>query len=714
MDFSSQLDNITKLCDSNKKLSIFNFTKESDNAVISFNYNMNNFDFIINNNNFFINSVNKDILKLNIKLFLKNNLDLSKILIKIIKVLDNKSISYLSNIWDINSFNKWDSKKSILKEKDKIIREQFKDINNDENLLFKPNDIFSLVFNEIKHISEKKNWEIDIFDENIYNISAIYKVDSQSKHKSIVDEFCFKIDLNPVLFPFVPPNISLIKPTINSDLSNNFHLIEFLKQENWNPSNTLEFVLDSFEYIIENYFIVKKTNEKTELEKLIEEIQKLNSIEPPIINEIKINFNKIQKKSNQDGKYWNSGVGYGTDDVKTKWKIATLIEQQNNKLIKLEKIYSEIIPLIETNEDNELNLYLLNIINNKLFGIGLTDIDNEKKIYSNILEILKLLETKSSSDIFNNICCNLKNINAKILDYMSFNKSIDDETQIIYQQFIDIGKIYLKYDVIQECLNENQEFCKIMKELQYGSYSFCENKVFPLSKELEKSKITKSCVIKFTKELTDLRNSLPLNPESTIWFKYDTHNLNCVKFMISGPKDTPYQNGLFLFSAFIPDNYPNSPPIVHFETTGGYTIRFNPNLYESGKVCLSLLGTWTGNEDAGEKWNSKTSTFLQVLISIQSLILVENPYFNEPGYEKSMNTENGKSKSFDYNDYIRLFTLKYAIYNYMKNPPLGFEEICSKFFEIKKDEIFKQMEVWSNETRKNKLKYKEIVNLINE
>ena len=27
-------------------------------------------------------------------------------------------------------------------------------------------------------------------------------------------------------------------------------------------------------------------------------------------------------------------------------------------------------------------------------------------------------------------------------------------------------------------------------------------------------------------------------------------------------------------------------------TTGAGTIRFNPNLYSNGTVCLSLLGTW--------------------------------------------------------------------------------------------------------------------------
>jgi hypothetical protein len=46
------------------------------------------------------------------------------------------------------------------------------------------------------------------------------------------------------------------------------------------------------------------------------------------------------------------------------------------------------------------------------------------------------------------------------------------------------------------------------------------------------------------------------------------------------------------------------------------------------QVCLSLLGTWSG-----PGWDAKTSTLLQVFLSIQSLILVDEPYFNEPGYE---------------------------------------------------------------------------------
>ena len=58
------------------------------------------------------------------------------------------------------------------------------------------------------------------------------------------------------------------------------------------------------------------------------------------------------------------------------------------------------------------------------------------------------------------------------------------------------------------------------------------------------------------------------------------------------------------------------------------TVRFNPNLYNDGKVCLSLLGTWHGGS-ADEKWDASRSTLYQVLVSIQSIIMVEEPMYNE-------------------------------------------------------------------------------------
>lgn len=48
------------------------------------------------------------------------------------------------------------------------------------------------------------------------------------------------------------------------------------------------------------------------------------------------------------------------------------------------------------------------------------------------------------------------------------------------------------------------------------------------------------------------------------------------------------------------------------------------NLYEEGKVCLSLLGTWQG--DKHEVWSAQRSSILQALISVQGLVLVKEPY----------------------------------------------------------------------------------------
>ena len=42
-------------------------------------------------------------------------------------------------------------------------------------------------------------------------------------------------------------------------------------------------------------------------------------------------------------------------------------------------------------------------------------------------------------------------------------------------------------------------------------------------------------------------------------------------------------------------DYPHSPPQVTYWTNGD-NIRFNPNLYKCGKVCVSLLNTWRGDQ----------------------------------------------------------------------------------------------------------------------
>lgn len=111
--------------------------------------------------------------------------------------------------------------------------------------------------------------------------------------------------------------------------------------------------------------------------------------------------------------------------------------------------------------------------------------------------------------------------------------------------------------------------------------------------------------------------------------------------------------GCFVFDIALHD-YPFQPPKVPFLTTGHGKVRFNPNLYHCGKVCLSLLGTWSG-----PGWQSNVSTLLQVLVSIQGLILVDEPYYNEPGFCKTDPSHRAKSEA--YVRQVRRDTIRHAI-----------------------------------------------------
>eukprot|EP00475_Leptophrys_vorax_P042607 TRINITY_DN802_c0_g1_i1.p1 TRINITY_DN802_c0_g1~~TRINITY_DN802_c0_g1_i1.p1 ORF type:complete len:508 (-),score=130.34 TRINITY_DN802_c0_g1_i1:63-1586(-) len=186
------------------------------------------------------------------------------------------------------------------------------------------------------------------------------------------------------------------------------------------------------------------------------------------------------------------------------------------------------------------------------------------------------------------------------------------------------------------------------------------------------------------KEMAILSNSLP----DGIFVKVDEDRFDVMRVLIVGPEGTPYENGCFLFDLFLPAGFPDVCPKMKFLTTGGGSFRFNPNLYADGKVCLSLLGTWDG-----PGWNTETSTLLQLLVSVQAMVLVDYPLENEPGYEGQADGEN----SLSYNKGIRLATLQYAMLWAFEKPESypGFAEEAKVCLYANKARIAKQMERWS-------------------
>jgi ubiquitin-conjugating enzyme E2 O len=123
-----------------------------------------------------------------------------------------------------------------------------------------------------------------------------------------------------------------------------------------------------------------------------------------------------------------------------------------------------------------------------------------------------------------------------------------------------------------------------------------------------------------------------------------------------------------------PITYPDAPPQVYYHSFG---LRLNPNLDESGTVCLSLLNTFYG--EGTEVWSPATSSLLQVLVSIQGLVLNDQPYYNEAGYMKYVGTPEGRRNALPYCENAYLLTLRTMLY-LLRKPPQGFEEFVKDHF----------------------------------
>ena len=139
--------------------------------------------------------------------------------------------------------------------------------------------------------------------------------------------------------------------------------------------------------------------------------------------------------------------------------------------------------------------------------------------------------------------------------------------------------------------------------------------------------------------------------EMGIFIEFNEDDLLEAKAMIIGSDDSMYEGGILFFKIFFPTNYPFSPPDICYISRN--RIRIHPNLYTRhhktghGKICLSILGTWSG-----PKWTS-VMDISTVLITIQS-ILDNKPLLHEPGINNALLIQN-YNKIVNYENILTLF-----------------------------------------------------------
>ena len=160
-----------------------------------------------------------------------------------------------------------------------------------------------------------------------------------------------------------------------------------------------------------------------------------------------------------------------------------------------------------------------------------------------------------------------------------------------------------------------------------------------------------------------------------IYYSHDEDDIMKGYALIIGPSDTPYFGGFYFFELHFPTDYPHSPPSVIY-STNGENIRFNPNLYVNGKVCISLLNTWRG-----EQWTS-CQTISTILLNLCTL-LCNDPLLNEPGISIK------HPDVTKYNKVIEFKNIDIAIIRMMKKMHGIFPSQFEGFYPIMRDYFLK-------------------------
>ncbi|KAH9386232.1 ubiquitin-conjugating enzyme E2 R [Nematocida major] len=160
-------------------------------------------------------------------------------------------------------------------------------------------------------------------------------------------------------------------------------------------------------------------------------------------------------------------------------------------------------------------------------------------------------------------------------------------------------------------------------------------------------------------EYTQLKS----DPDSS-WFEIDPEPANFIPFAdgdveyfkkweitIYGFKDTIYEGYVLKADIYFPTDYPLSPPRVMFTTK-----MYHPNIYNDGRVCISILHTAQTDPLSGELDTEQWTPVLSVRTILLSIMLL----LNEPNPDSPANLDASlhfRRDRKDYEEYVKMKVL---------------------------------------------------------
>lgn len=578
---------------------------------------------------------------------------------------------------------------------------------------------------------------------------------STKKIKNIVIELVFN-NSTDVYYPYYPPTLTIINPyfwNIAGKLSN----LRMLQLKYWNPIRTIDHILTTLQHILDKHasvqtmFTIDDAIDSVTVKQLNACLAALNNLSEtvsivddldvnvyPIINRKQMSqsadassasaqsptvmnlsaLRYIASQSHENTTSHTNGIGYGTN-ASSVWDISKWEAAKHVKMQKMHACINDLSALISTCYTHSATIshqmVYYNCTMDTLTNLFLeTDImemfSTVDKWHSIVAIMICILEHASTDTHIASLNLTLnKNTNTTGQLYKKILAVID--MMAIMKHTVLIKSLKSLFILIEQSIPTDQldklrsnqtgdRYVDLMADEQWLHHSIVATKAsFYLSKNA--TPVTKFVHTKrIIAEICNLSVNLPLNRNASIIGRFDESNIGYFKFAIIGPPDTPYGGGIFLFDVALPQTYPypqtgESPIRIILTTTGNGTVRFNPNLYSDGKVCLSLLGTFNGHPS--EKWRPEGSTILQLLVSLQATVMNAMPYYNEPGYYECNASQHYQQQAKEYNTRIRLATMKWAINDNLQRPHPAFANVITTHFRERRDEIIAQCEAWTSE-----------------
>eukprot|EP01026_Neomeris_dumetosa_P036369 TRINITY_DN2934_c0_g2_i2.p1 TRINITY_DN2934_c0_g2~~TRINITY_DN2934_c0_g2_i2.p1 ORF type:complete len:1014 (-),score=148.93 TRINITY_DN2934_c0_g2_i2:902-3781(-) len=274
-------------------------------------------------------------------------------------------------------------------------------------------------------------------------------------------------------------------------------------------------------------------------------------------------------------------------------------------------------------------------------------------------------QSQSHNDIQNLIECNIGQVElitdvSVSLSEQQTSDEVGDQTlqKSGLHQIGNSSEIFSQFDIVDTCPTDHH---------------------FLSNKSVGQLNDNRARMKRIQREWTMLQEGLP----STIWVRTYEDRTDLFRAAIAGADDTPYHDGLYFFDVVLTPEFPSVPPRIHYVS---YGMKPNPNLYETGHVCLSLVNTWDGEFE--ERWNPDTSSLLQLFVSIQGLVLVSKPFFNEAGFDRFIGQPQSEQNAKLYNEQTFIINCK-TMSNQLRNPPKGFETLVRDHFRSRGERVLK-------------------------